>query len=223
VGLTHGRVTMELALVAAVEGNPSVSEDESVLADARAGLVMQSRALERVAGALDAAFVCAVDLLLRCEGRIIVCGIGKSGAVARKISSTLACSGTPSHFLHAAEASHGDLGMVTSTDVVVLVSKSGETAEVIRLLPEFQSLGVAVIAITGNPQSTLAQGAAVVLDASVDQESCPHGTVPTTSTLVAQALGDALAMAALKRRNLSRADLVNLHPSVKRDELATER
>lgn len=208
-----GLALMEPSLVAAFRGDPHPDECDAVLADARAGLVMQSRALERVASVLDTAFLHALDFVVRCEGRVIVCGIGKSGAVARKISATLACSGTPSHFLHAAEASHGDLGMVTRADVVVVVSKSGETAEVVRLLPTFKSLGVPMIAITGTTQSTLAHAATVILDASVDQESGPHGTVPTTSTLVAQALGDALAMAALKARKMSRAELASLHPS----------
>lgn len=193
--------------------------DELVLEEARDNVTSQARALDRAAARLDRRFVDAVRLLLRCEGRVVVAGMGKSGIVARKIAATLACTGTPALFLHPAEAAHGDLGVVTADDVVILVSRSGETAEVVRLLPHFANLEVPTIALTGAPASTIAAAAAIVLDASVEAETCPHGIVPTTSALVAQAIGDALALALVRERVLSAGDLTSLHPNADDDSV----
>lgn len=208
----EGRTTRRLALAAMAIG---VGEelDELLEEEAREHLSSQARALQQAAQRVDRRFVAAVRLLFACEGRVVVAGMGKSGIVARKIAATLACTGAPALFLHPAEAAHGDLGVVTSDDVIVLVSRSGETAEIVRLLPHFQALEVPIIALTGDPTSTMARAATVVVDASVERESCPHGIVPTTSALVAQALGDALALAVLRERVVTAGDLIRLHPN----------
>lgn len=157
-------------------------------------------------------FADAVDLIFNTRGRVIVTGLGKSGAIGRKISATLTSTGTTSYFLHAAEGVHGDIGMVHRDDVVICISKSGETEELYQLLAVFKKLKIPVIAITGNSNSTLAQNAQIVLDASVKEEACPHDLAPTTSTTVAMVLGDALAIALLERRNFSREEFAFLHP-----------
>lgn len=157
-------------------------------------------------------FARAVKLILDCEGRVIVTGMGKSGAIGRKISSTLASTGTTSAFLHPAEGVHGDLGMVHRDDVIIAISKSGETAELINLLPSFRRLDVPVIAMTANKNSTLAHYARVWLDISVKEEACPNDLAPTASTTVTLALGDALAIALLEARGFSTEDFALLHP-----------
>jgi arabinose-5-phosphate isomerase len=167
------------------------------------------RALER---RLGASFVAAVELLLHCTGRVVVSGIGKSGHVARKLAATLASTGTPAFFVHAAEASHGDLGMIAADDVVVMLSNSGETDELTLLTPHLRRQGARIIAITGNGTSSLAQAADVHLDAAVDAEACPHGLAPTASTTTALALGDALALALADARGFSIADFARAHP-----------
>ncbi len=164
---------------------------------------------------IDEHFDRAVDLLLHCRGRVILTGMGKSGLIARKISATLSSIGTPSSFLHAAEAIHGDLGVIQSDDVVVALSYSGETAEILRLLETIRRLGARLIAITGAPRSTLAQSADAALDCSVSEEACPLNLVPTASTTAALAMGDALAMTLLDAKGFKPQDFASLHPGGK--------
>ncbi|MCL2873025.1 MAG: KpsF/GutQ family sugar-phosphate isomerase [Betaproteobacteria bacterium] len=183
-----------------------------VLALARQVLITEARAIEAMAARLDPAFADAVARILDCPGRVIVTGMGKSGHIARKIAATLASTGTPSFFVHPSEASHGDLGMIMSQDVVLALSNSGETDEVIALIPHLKREGSGLIAMTGNAHSTLARAADVVLDASVESEACPLGLAPTTSTTVALALGDALALALLDARGFSAEDFARSHP-----------
>jgi len=161
---------------------------------------------------IDTNFVSAVNLILNARGRVIVTGLGKSGAIARKISATLTSTGTTSYFLHAAEGPHGDLGMVHRDDVVICISKSGETEEIYQLLAVFKKLSIPVIAMTGNKKSTLAIQARVILDVGVKEEACPHDLAPTTSTTATLAMGDALAIALLEKRNFSKEDYAFLHP-----------
>ena len=157
-------------------------------------------------------FVAAVVLILHCRGRVVVSGIGKSGHIARKLAATLASTGTPAFFVHPAEASHGDLGMITPDDVVVMLSNSGETDELVLLTPHLKRQGAKIIALTGNEHSSLAQAADVHLDAAVDAEACPLGLAPTASTTAALALGDALALALLDARGFSVEDFARSHP-----------
>ena len=185
---------------------------QRALALARDVLATEARAIDALAGRLGAAFVAAVELLLHCRGRVVVAGIGKSGHVARKLAATLASTGTPAFFVHAAEASHGDLGMITPDDVVVMLSNSGETDELTTLTPHLKRQGARLVAITGNEQSSLAQAADVHLDAAVDTEACPLGLAPTASTTAALALGDALALALLDARGFSTEDFARAHP-----------
>jgi arabinose-5-phosphate isomerase len=161
---------------------------------------------------LDERFERAVALLERCGGRVIVTGMGKSGLIGRKIAATLASTGTPAYFLHPAEGVHGDLGMVARGDVVLALSNSGETDEVLAILPPLKRLGVPIVVMTGNPTSTLARQCEVVLDVSVTEEACPMNLAPTSSTTAALAAGDALAMALLDRRGLRPEDYAVLHP-----------
>jgi arabinose-5-phosphate isomerase len=188
------------------------AQDQNVLDSARQTLTLAARALEQLAGRLDASFCQAASLLASCAGRVVVCGMGKSGHVARKLATTLACSGTPAFFLHPGEAAHGDLGMVTEDDVVILISRSGETAELCWLLPHFLSIGVPIVGIMGSPGSTIARAATVVLDASVEREACPFGRIPTTSALAAMAIGDALSLAVMTRRAVRPEDVARVHP-----------
>ena len=161
---------------------------------------------------LDERFDRAVDVIHRCAGRVIVTGMGKSGHIGGKIAATLASTGTPAFFLHPAEGAHGDLGMVARTDVVVALSNSGETDEMLTILPALKRLGVPIVLLTGNPKSTLASQCEVVLDVSVGEEACPMNLAPTASTTAALAMGDALAMALLDRRGLRPEDYAALHP-----------
>ena len=160
----------------------------------------------------DAHFARAVDLLLACSGRVVVSGIGKSGHIARKVAATLASTGTAAFFVHPAEASHGDLGMITAQDVVVALSNSGETPELLDILPAVKRIGAALLALSGNPQSTLAAMADVHLDTSVDQEACPLNLAPTASTAAQLAMGDALAIAVLDARGFGAEDFARSHP-----------
>jgi arabinose-5-phosphate isomerase len=202
---------MSLSIVRRLEVGQA-SADHAVLAEARQALESQAAALEDVARRLSEPFCRALDLILACRGRVVVCGVGKSGLIGRKLAATLASTGTPSVFLHAAEAAHGDLGMVTRADVVLIVSNSGSTEELVWLLPQFQALGVPIIAMVGNTGSAVAQAAAMVIDISVEREICPHDLVPTTSTLATLAVGDALAIAAMNRRGFSAQDFARVHP-----------
>ena len=195
------------------ESRPVIVGEQAVIEAARASLRSQAQALLGVGARIDEGFCRALDIIVGCAGRVVVSGIGKSGLIGRKIAATLASGGTPAFFLHAGEASHGDLGMVTAQDVVLLVSNSGESPELVKLVPWFRALDVPIVAILGCAQSILARAAHVVLDASVERESCPHNVVPTTSALAALALGDALATAAVQERGLSPDDLVRFHPA----------
>jgi len=182
------------------------------LQSARRTLDIEARAVAALAVRLSESFVHAVDLVLACSGRTVVSGIGKSGHVARKIASTLASTGTPAFFLHPAEASHGDLGMITAQDVLIALSNSGESAELLAIVPLIKRQGAKLIAITGNASSALAREADAHLDAGVEEEACPLGLAPTASTTAALALGDALAVALLEARGFSREEFARSHP-----------
>ena len=182
------------------------------LAAARETLRLEADAIRALESRLGPSFAQAVDLLYGCRGRAIVTGMGKSGLVGRKIAATLTSTGTPSLFVHPAEGVHGDAGVAMSVDVVIALSKSGETGELIDLLSLFKRFGLPVIAITGRPGSTLARHADVALDGSVDQEACPHDLTPTASTAAMLALGDALAMALLTRRDFRPEEFAAFHP-----------
>ncbi len=186
--------------------------EASALQQARDMLREQADAVDALAARLDHNYLRAVELILRCRGRLVVCGVGKSGLVGRKIAATFASTGTPAFFLHAAEASHGDLGMVTSSDAVLLISNSGETEEVLRLVPHFKDMGLPLVAMVGRAAGSLAGHADVVLDISVDRESCPLNLAPTTSALVTQALGDALAVSLIRARDFRAGDFARFHP-----------
>src|SRR5512136_492072 len=175
-------------------------------------LRIEAAAVAALPARIGESFVGACELILQCSGRVVVSGIGKSGHVARKIAATLASTGTPAFFVHPAEASHGDLGMITPDDVVLMLSNSGETDELVLLTPHLKRQGAAIIALTGNDASSLAQSADVHLDAAVDAEACPLGLAPTASTTAALALGDALALALLDARGFSTEDFARSHP-----------
>ena len=194
-------------------GTPGAGVDAPrALALARDVLATEASAIAALASRLGEAFVAAVALMMNCRGRVVVSGIGKSGHIARKLAATLASTGTPAFFVHPAEASHGDLGMITPDDVVLMVSNSGETDELVLLMPHLKRHGAAIIALTGNEASSLAQSADVHLDATVDAEACPLGLAPTASTTAALALGDALALALLDARGFSVEDFARAHP-----------
>ena len=173
---------------------------------------LEREALAAVGERLGATFAVAVGLIANARGRVIVSGVGKSGLIGRKIAATLTSTGTPATFLHPTESLHGDLGIVGPDDVALLLSKSGETAELLPLLEHFTRTGVPVVAITGAPASSLARHAQAALDASVREEACPHDLAPTTSTTAALALGDALAVALLQEKGFKREDFARLHP-----------
>ena len=175
-------------------------------------LRMERDALQEVETRLGDEFARAVELIARSHGRVIVAGVGKSGLIGRKIAATLTSTGTPATFLHPVESVHGDLGIVGQGDVAVLISKSGESEELLPLLDQLKRLGVQVIALTGDASSTLARHADVSLDAGVREEACPHDLAPTTSTTAALALGDALAVALLQEKGFEREDFARLHP-----------
>src|SRR6185436_2759876 len=175
-------------------------------------LVIEADAVRALITRLDERFLAAVSLILGCQGRVIVSGIGKSGHIARKIASTLSSTGTPAYFVHPAEASHGDLGMIESGDVFIAISYSGMSTELLEILPLVKRIGAKLITITGNAQSDLAREADVHLDAAVAQEACPLNLSPTASTTAALALGDALAVALLDARGFSAADFARSHP-----------
>jgi len=180
---------------------------------ARRVLRIEARAIEALADRIGDDFVRAVDLLLACPGKVIVLGMGKSGLIGRKIAATLASTGTPAFFVHPAEGVHGDVGMIDPKDLALLISNSGETEELVKLLPALKRLGVPVVGLIGAPASTLARAADVCLDVSVAEEACPLQLAPTSSTTVALAMGDALALAALERRGFTEEDFARLHPA----------
>jgi arabinose-5-phosphate isomerase len=176
-------------------------------------LDIESRAVSGLAGRLDRSFVDACELCLASTGRVVVTGMGKSGHIGRKIAATLASTGTPAFYMHPAEASHGDLGMLTGQDLLLAVSNSGETQEIITLLPLIRRMGAKMVSMTGKPHSTLAKAADVHLDISVEQEACPLNLAPTASTTATLAMGDALAVALLECRGFTADDFALSHPS----------
>ena len=189
-----------------------MSPRRDVRALAERVLRLEAEAILGVIPTLDERFERAVELLHTCSGRVIVAGIGKSGLIGRKIAATLSSTGTPAFFLHPAEGVHGDLGMLARGDVVLALSNSGETDEMLAILPPLKRLGVPIILLTGNPKSTLARQSEVVLDVSVTEEACPMNLAPTSSTTAALAMGDALAMVLLDLRGLRPEDYAALHP-----------
>ncbi|MHB1828024.1 MAG: KpsF/GutQ family sugar-phosphate isomerase [Steroidobacteraceae bacterium] len=191
---------------------PADAADQGLLSAARRALAIEARAVEALLARLDGRFAAACRLCLECQGRVVVTGIGKSGHVARKIAATLASTGSPAFFLHPAEASHGDLGMITRADLVLALSNSGETPEVLLLLPHLTRLAVPLIAMVGKSDSTLGRSATVVLDVSVPEEACPLNLAPTASTTAALAMGDALAVAVLEARGFTELDFARSHP-----------
>lgn len=180
--------------------------------DAQKVLQMEAEAILDLIPRVDAHFDAAVEMILACQGRVAMTGMGKSGIIAHKISATLASTGTPSFFLHPAEGIHGDLGMVTSNDVVIALSNSGETGEVLNILPSLRRIGAKLIAMVGNSDSTLAKNADVVLNVGVKKEACPLGLAPTSSTTAALAFGDALAMALMGKHHFTSKQFAVFHP-----------
>ncbi len=175
-------------------------------------LKAEAEAVTALIDRLDSRFEQACELILSCKGRIVVTGMGKSGHISNKIAATLASTGSPAFFMHPGEASHGDLGMITKHDLVIALSNSGETNEITLLLPMLKRIGIALIALTGRPQSTLATTADIHLDVSVSQEACPLGLAPTSSTTASLAMGDALAVAVLQARGFTEEDFAMSHP-----------
>ncbi len=199
--------------VRAQRSPPHHDDDATLVASGRRVIEVEAQALQTLRNRIDGDFAKACRLLLHCRGRIICIGMGKSGHIARKVAATLASTGSPAYFVHPGEASHGDLGMITDTDAVLVLSNSGETEEVLTILPMLKRQGNALIAMTGRPQSTLAQHAAVHLDVSVPLEACPLGLAPTSSTTVALAMGDALAVTLLEARGFTSDDFARSHPA----------
>ena len=188
-------------------------DPETIVRSARAAIATEAAAIEALGPRIGLAFVDACRVILACKGRVVVSGMGKSGHVARKIAATLASTGTPAFFVHPGEASHGDLGMILPEDVVLALSYSGETDELLFILPVIKRQGIPLIVITGKPESSLATAADVHLDGSITSEACPLGLAPTTSTTVALVLGDALAVALLEARGFTSDDFARSHPA----------
>ena len=191
---------------------PPADDIEPLLTSGRRALAIEARAVEGLQGRVDARFAAACRLCLGCKGRVVVTGMGKSGHIARKIAATLASTGTPAFFMHPAEAGHGDLGMITRTDAVLALSNSGETPELVVLLPHLKRLGVPLTVMTGKPDSTLGRAANVTLDVSVAEEACPLNLAPTASTTASLAMGDALAVTLLETRGFTKHDFARSHP-----------
>jgi arabinose-5-phosphate isomerase len=185
---------------------------ENLIDAAKKVLTIEALSIQELKDRINEDFIRAVEIIHNSKGRVVITGIGKSGLVGRKIAATLASTGTPSFFMHPAEASHGDLGMVTEDDVVIAISNSGETEEILRLIPYLKYFNVKIIALTGNPQSTLAKQADVFLDVSVKEEACPFGFIPTASTTVTMAMGDAIAVALIMRNGFKKEDFAVFHP-----------
>jgi arabinose-5-phosphate isomerase len=192
--------------------NKILSATPHALTLAREVLNIEAAAIQTLSTRLDENFLHALNVILQCEGRVIVSGMGKSGHIARKIAATLSSTGTPAYFVHPGEASHGDLGMITGEDVIIALSYSGESQELMTIVPVIKRQGAKLISMTGNPASSLAQAADVHLNAHVDKEACPMELAPTASTTAALALGDALAMALLDAKGFSAEDFARSHP-----------
>lgn len=186
--------------------------DFDFLVSARNVLSLEAQAVSRLADRIGPEFEAACRLLLDCRGRVVVVGMGKSGHIGGKIAASLASTGTPSFFVHPGEASHGDLGMITPDDVVITISNSGETPEILTIVPVVKRMGVKLVALTGRTDSSLAHLADVCLDVSVEQEACPYNLAPTASTTTTLAMGDALVVATLKARGFTRSDFARSHP-----------
>ncbi|HUW51395.1 MAG TPA: KpsF/GutQ family sugar-phosphate isomerase [Sulfuricella sp.] len=202
---------MGFSILARMNDTKSTS-DRKTLDLARQVLAIEARAIEAMIDRLDDKFTGALQLILNCTGRVVVSGMGKSGHIARKIASTMASTGTPAFFVHPGEASHGDLGMIAPGDVLIALSNSGESPELLTIVPIVKRKGAKLIAMTGNPRSTLARESDIHLDASVAQEACPLGLAPTASTTAALALGDALAIALLDAHGFGAEDFALSHP-----------
>ena len=186
--------------------------DQDIQALATAVIQTEMQAVAKLTDRIDEQFIQACHLFLACKGRVVVTGMGKSGHIAGKIAATLASTGTPAFFVHPGEASHGDLGMITRQDVVLALSNSGETEEILTILPIIKRLGVPLVAMTGNPESALAKLANVHINVAVEQEACPLGLAPTASTTVALVMGDALAVSLLHKKGFTRDDFALSHP-----------
>jgi arabinose-5-phosphate isomerase len=192
-----------------------MTDADQLIRSALRTIEIEFNAIDRLRSRIDQAFAEACRLMLACSGRVVVIGMGKSGHIARKIAATLSSTGTPAMFVHPGEASHGDMGMITDRDVVLALSNSGTTSEILTLLPLIKRKGVPLVSMTGAPDSIIAQTADINLDASVLEEACPLGQAPTASTTVALVLGDALAMALLEARGFTREDFAFSHPGGK--------
>ena len=192
--------------------NKTLSATPHALNLAREVLNIEAAAVQALVARIDEDFLRALNVILRCEGRVIVSGMGKSGHIARKIAATLSSTGTPAYFVHPGDASHGDLGMITSEDVIIALSYSGESQELMTIVPVIKRQGAKLISMTGNPASSLARSADVHLDAAVTKEACPMGLAPTASTTAALALGDALAVALLDAKGFGAEDFARSHP-----------
>ena len=192
-----------------------MTDSSTLKTHGRAVIELEAASVAALADRINDDFVTACRLILDCHGRVVVTGMGKSGHIGGKIAATLASTGTPSFFVHPGEAQHGDLGMIQPQDVVIAISNSGETGEILTILPILKRMGTKLIGISGNPQSSLARQSDAHLDARVEKEACPHNLAPTTSTTAALALGDALAVALLKARNFSPEDFARSHPGGK--------
>ena len=185
---------------------------EAMIKHAQDVLRMEAEAILELVPRVDANFAAAVSLILECPGRTVITGMGKSGISGRKMAATFASTGTPSFYLHPAEGIHGDLGMVTADDVVIALSNSGETGEILNILPSLRRIGAKIIAMVGNANSTLAKNSDVVLDVGIEKEACPLGLAPTSSTTAALAYGDAIALALLQKRNFTASQFAVFHP-----------
>ncbi|HHL31002.1 MAG TPA: KpsF/GutQ family sugar-phosphate isomerase [Oceanospirillales bacterium] len=189
------------------------TDKNKILSTARQVVTVEKNALDKLQNQFGDEFVLAINLLMQCKGHVVVIGMGKSGHIGNKISATLASTGTPAFSVHPGEASHGDLGMITKKDVTICISNSGETEEVLNIIPIIKRMGISIIAITGNPQSTMAQIADVHLSIAVGEEACPLGLAPTTSTTTTLVLGDALAVTLLELRDFTEEDFARSHPA----------
>jgi arabinose-5-phosphate isomerase len=189
-----------------------MNDHQTIINKGKEVVRIEAQAVAELGERIGKSFADAVDLILKCKGRVIITGVGKSGIIARKIVATMNSTGTPAFFLHPSDAVHGDLGMVRHDDVVVCISKSGDTPELHSLLPMFKRIGVPIISLIGKTQSKLGEESDIMLDASVREEACPHDLAPTSSTTATLALGDALAIALLDRREFSREDFALYHP-----------
>ncbi len=190
----------------------NIIKNSSVLAIAKESLTEQAKALVRMANELGEEFEKAVRQILETKGRVVVCGMGKSGLVGKKMTATFASTGTPSFFMHPAEAFHGDLGMLTREDLLILISYSGETEEILNLLPSVKHFGNKIISIVGDTGSTMAKHSDIVLNVKVEREVCPNNLAPTTSTMATMGMGDALAVALIKERGFQAKDFARYHP-----------